>query len=76
MITGLFAITAVSKLNGPAGVSPEPFWTGEVPRLKDDFVGLKWSLLSLSIISFGKDAFSGDSESRLMGIPELIVEAC
>lgn len=73
--TGLFAITAVSKLNGPAGVSPEPFWVGEVPNPKVALVGLSVSLDSASMIPFGKDDFSGDRESRLIGIPEVIVEA-
>lgn len=83
LITGLFAITVVLKLNGPAGdVSPEPFsigvsaYSGEVARLKEDFVGLKVSLLSASMILFGKEALSGDRELRSMGIPELIWEAC
>lgn len=81
LITGLFAITVVLKLNGPAGdVSPEPFsigvsaYSGEVARLKEVFVGLRVSLLS--IIPIGKEALSGDRELRSMGIPELIWEAC
>lgn len=83
LITGLFAITVVLKLNGPAGdVSPEPFsigvsaYSGEVARLKEDFVGLRVSLLPASMIPFGKEALSGDRELRSMGIPELIWEAC
>lgn len=85
LITGLFAMTVVLKLNGPAGdVSPEPFsigvsaYSGEVARLKEAFVGLRVSLLPESIIPFGKEALSGDKELRSMGIgiPELIWEAC
>lgn len=82
LITGLFAITVVLKLNGPAGdMSPEPFSTGvsassgEVAKLKEDFVGLRVSLRSASMMPFGNEAFSGDRELRSMGIPELIWEA-
>lgn len=82
LITGLFAITVVLKLNGPADVSPKPFSigvsasSGEVARLKEDFVGLRVFLISASMIPFVKEALSGDRELRSMGIPELIWEAC
>ena len=78
LTTGFFAITVVLKLNGPAGeVSPEPFSTGvsassgEVAKLKEDFVGLRVSLRSESMIPFGNEALSGDRELRSIGIPEL-----
>ena len=81
--TGLLAITVVLKLNGPAAVmSLEPFSLGDTAssgaglKLKDDFVGLKRSLLPMSITPFGNEALSGDRASRSMGIPELISEAC
>lgn len=83
LTTGLFAITVVLKLNGPAGdVFPEPFpigvsaSSGEVAKLKEDLVGLNVSLLSASMMPFGKDALNGDREWRSMAIPEWIWEAC
>jgi hypothetical protein len=72
LTTGLFAITVVLKLNGPAaGESPEPVCVGvtssagPVPKLKEAFVGLRRSDFTGSKTALlGNASFSGDKESR------------
>lgn len=69
--TGLFAITVVLKLKGPAGVeSVEPFCSdvdsaGPGLKLNDPFVGLRWSRLPDSNEKlWEKVSRSGDKASR------------
>jgi hypothetical protein len=79
LTTGLFAITVVLKLNGPAlGESPNPFCVGVpcsgglVPKPNEAFVGLRRSDLTGSKLAlFGNVSFSGDKESRSIDLPAL-----
>jgi len=79
LTTGPFAMTVVSKLNGPAvGESPEPFCVGvtfsagPVPKLKEAFVGLRRPKFTGSKMALlGNVSFSGDKESRSIDTPAL-----
>lgn len=79
LTTGLFAITLVLKLNGPAmGESTEPFSVGvtssagPVPKLNEAFVGLRLSELTGSKIALlGNVSLRGDKASRSIDSPAL-----
>lgn len=79
LTTGLFAITLVLKLNGPAvGASPEPFSVGvtssagPVPKLNEAFVGLRRSEFTGSKMALlGNVSLRGDKASRSIDSPAL-----